>query len=185
MEKNNIQDAIKNIFSSLISNHENEVKVNYAEIISNLKNSGYDIENLDTFNVMVSWELSQILGIVVTEICSLPHDINNLSTIKFLYLNYNFMKNNIEKLIVRREGSCCCADKSRHILNMYKEYLISGYVPELNNERHYWVFNFGEYKDWIDLCEGLIHMYYGNNQKYLLAYKKLIESEIRNREECS
>lgn len=181
--KEEMKNAFEDIFSSIISNSENETKTNYSEIIKKLINSGYDIENPDVFNVMVDYRLKQILGIVITEICASPKNINNLNAIKFLYLDYTFMKCNIENLIIKREGSCCCADKSKHILEAYKDYLIRGFVPELNNQRNYWVFNFGGYQDWFELCEGLFHLYYGNPTKYLVAYQKLINSELRNQEE--
>lgn len=177
--KNNIEETLTYIISTLSS--DNETKINYGEIIKKFRHSGYDLDNPDTFNVMINYQVEQILGLVASELSPPPYNLANLEAIKFLFLNYTFLETNIENLITKREGHCCCSDKAGHILEAYMDYLIRDFIPEMKEDRHFYVFNFGEYKDWFDFCDGLFRLYYGNNEKYLLTYKKLLESEIRNK----
>jgi hypothetical protein len=180
--KDNVKEALTDIFSSIISSSENETRINYGEIIKKLRHSGYDLHNADTFNVMINFQIEQILGVVASELSPAPYNMENLNKIQFLFLNYDFFETNIEKLITKREGSCCCSDKTGHILEAYHDYLVRGFVSELNEARSFYIFNFGTYQDWLDFCDGLFRLYYGDNEKYLVTYKKLLESELRNHE---
>lgn len=178
--KDNIKEALTDILSTIIANNEEETRINYGEIIKKFRHSGYDLDNPDTFNVMVNFEIERVLGLVASELSPSPYNLDNLEAIKFIFLNYTFLESNIEKLITKREGSCCCTDKAGHILEAYMDYLVRDFVPETKTDRHFYVFNFGEYKDWFDFCGGLFRLYYGDNEKYLLSYKKLLESDLRN-----
>lgn len=181
-EKDKMETAINDIFSSLLTSEEAEIKNSYGKIIKNLLDSGFNIKKMDVFNIMVSWKIEQILNNVVSSLNSNVKDTKGLDSIKFLYLNYAYMKCNIERLIVQREGMCCCVDKSRHILEAYKDYLTTGELPEINDKRQYFVFNFGTYKQWFNLCKGLLNLYYGNPKDYMIAYKELLEADLRNQE---
>jgi hypothetical protein len=178
-DKNDLTEVFNSIFTSLVESEEKETKVKYAEIIKSLKNSKYDFIKPEIFDCMINYQIDKILRIVVSEICEAPHDMSNSNKIYFLFDNYTFIKSNIEKLIIKKESMSCCVDKSRHIILAYKDYLIRGFIPELDGERHYNVFNFGDYKDWFDFCDSLYSLYYGNPEKYLPAYKKLLDSEVR------
>ncbi|MDF2880231.1 MAG: hypothetical protein K0R54_788 [Clostridiaceae bacterium] len=178
--KENIEEALKGMFQSLLESENRKVNKNYGEMINKLINSGYDIEELDTFNVMVSYQIEQILEMVVANLCKNIDAGNNEYKLKFIYLKYSYLSNNIEKLISLREGGCCCSDKTRHILEEYKEYLVTGNIPEVNNERHFWIPNFGTYNNWFELLDSLIALYYGSPTNYIYAYKNLLESELRN-----
>ena len=50
----------------------------------------------------------------------------------FIFTNYGFLENHIESLVKKREGFGCSADKSRHILNKYLKYALTGEVKEFN-----------------------------------------------------
>ena len=79
-----------------------------------------------------------------------------------------------------REGSSCCADKSRYILKMYLNYSIDGTIPEFNpNVEHYWIPKFGDNEMWISYCDSLYGLYYGKTESYFKAYNALLQSEKR------
>lgn len=94
--------------------------------------------------------------------------------------DYDFLEHNIRELCVLREGSGCCADKSRYILKMYLGYSLAGETPEFNPDiEHYWMPKFGTNQEWINLCDGLYHLYYGRVDQYVKSYHALIQAEIR------
>ena len=160
MKESKFQEVMQDILETLANTNEIEVRKKYGKIINNLINSNYKLENMDNFNIMVNWELEKILSIVVTEINPAIIDMKNLEKLQFLYLNYTFMELNIEKLISKKEGSVCCADKTGHVLDKYRQYLLKGVIPKANTgTKNFWDFNFGTYEDWFEFCEGLYSLF--------------------------
>jgi hypothetical protein len=174
MKDNNLKEVFNSIFDSIIESENQETKKQYKDIINKLKNSNFNIEKPEIFDCMIKYQMEKVLNIVIDELCNSSND-----KVQFLFNNYNFIKYHLEKLIVLKEGISCSADKSRHIILSYKDYLINNIIPKLKNEKHYNIFNFGEYQDWFDFCDSIYELYYGDIKDYLNIYKKLLNSEIR------
>lgn len=179
MDSNKLGEAIKAIASSFTSESEKESNERVEEALKFLNESGYKIKGPEDFDCFIGYKVENCMKAIARTI----YDFSNAKErhkADFIFTNYNFLEHNIRELCALREGSSCCADKSRHIIRMYLKYAISGEIPEFKpEEEHYWKPNFGDNKMWIDFCEGLYRLYYGHAQEYFAAYQSLVTCEIR------
>lgn len=82
----------------------------------------------------------------------------------FLANNFSFVKSHLENMIVEKDGSSGCADKSRRLIKMYFNYfeygmpLIEDILSEntLNNEEQA-----------IEFFNAIYSLYYGQPKKYI------------------
>jgi hypothetical protein len=169
------------LFDAIVSEERNKSQELIKNSLEKLKASKIDFSNPERFNGYLVYKLNNGLK----EIANTMHDaplkgIKDTYKPDFIYLNYDFLEHNIRELCELREGSCCCADKSRSILQMYLKYSLTGEIPEFNPDiENYWTPNFGTHQEWIDLCDALYHLYYGKTEQYFRAYNALIQTEIR------
>lgn len=63
--------------------------------------------------------------------------LGNNNELVFLLTQYKFIECHFEKLIQRREGHSCCADKSRTIMRSLFKHFVSGEKIEFNYEAEY------------------------------------------------
>lgn len=159
------------------SNEKVSLKEKSKYIIDKLNNTSIDMKNPDNFNVLINYRIKKFIKLIVDGMYPETKACKNAYKIKFIYLHYDFMNSNIEKLISNNEGLCCCADKSYHIIVSYLHYLLDGEIPKTENTMEFESSNSINYMDWFDFCEGLYQLYYGNPQNYLNAYKKLLEDK--------
>lgn len=179
MDKDKLGEAIKAISNCFISKSEQIANERVAEALKFLNESNYDIKTPEDFNCFIGIRVDQCMEAITKTLHAAP-TIKNIRLADFIFVNYEFLEHNIRELCILREGSCCCADKSRHIINMFLQYSIDGIVPEFDpTVEHYWIPNFGDNQMWIDLCNSLYRLYYGYTEDYFKAYKALVECDIR------
>lgn len=173
-----MEDTLKEVITCLFNAAAAEDEKMAQKILSNLRDIKYMKErNPENFDLFIGANIRKVLKTLIKESISSCNDFNKVS---FIFLQYSFLESNIEKLIVQKEGHGCCADKARFIIRMYLRYAIDNTIPEFNaEEEHYWLPKTGTYEQWIQFCDGLYFLYYGSTEKYLLAYKTLIEAEKR------
>ncbi|WP_286078095.1 hypothetical protein [Thomasclavelia cocleata] len=176
---------LKSVLSALSKGLETENELNNGkaarDILDSLVSSPYDFTNPDIFNTMFMFPLEQLLELVTKSLhAEKKENVKDTYKPQFIFMYYGFLKSNIEKLIEKkRKTSSCVADVSRTILSMYLNYSLTGEIPKTNKEEHFYLPKFGENEDWINFCDGLYKLFYGNNELYLTSYSKLISSEIR------
>lgn len=179
------EDMMENFLEDFINAVETENELQNGPMIKQLKtnllNNPYKLSNPDNYFAMFQFPLIDLLENATRVLHrEIDKQMKDKHKPQFIYLHYDYLSNNIKKLIQeKRKTNCCCADVSKTILKMYLEYSLTGTVPETDYEEHYWTPRFGENQDWMDFCDGLYHLYYGNNKQYLLVLKKLMEAEIR------
>lgn len=175
MDKEKLNETIGIIANSFTAKTEEEANKRVKESVKYLENSEFTIKNAEQFNYMVSYKVENCMKQVARYLYK-----GKSNKADFLYVHYSFMEHNIRELCSLREGSSCCADKSRYILKMFLEYSLNGVVPEFNPEiEEYWIPNFGDNEMWINFCESLIRLYYGNTEEYLESYQALVTDKIR------
>ncbi|WP_368263266.1 hypothetical protein [Clostridium disporicum] len=178
MDKN-VEQCLTNLFGALTAKSEEEAMDLFAEAINNINESKKRINNPEHFNIFINHKLNKGIGLLANTLHE-PSVCKDKGKPNFIYQHYDFLENNIRNLCVLREGSSCCADKSRYILKMYLNYSITGEIPHFNPENEkYWIPNFGDNEMWMNYCDGLYKMHYGNPEEYFKAYKALMECEIR------
>lgn len=183
MTDKHIEEALFRIFDIIASEDSDLSEKKITDVIENLaalKDNIY-LHNPEEFNLFIVCKLEKILSIIAKSFYENPIDtILDKNKPNFIFKKYGFLKNNISKLCEERTGSVCSSDKARYIINMYLEYSLTGVIPKDDFlEEHYWIPKFGCNSEWIDFCDGLYQMYYGNPRHYFSSYKVLIESEIR------
>jgi hypothetical protein len=152
-----------------------------ANALANLEESEYKIDGPEDFDCFIMHKVHNGLKVITRTMHEAPsEEIKDKSKADFIFINYGFLERNIRELCKLREGSSCCADKSRYILKMYLKYSIDGEIPEFNaNVEHYWIPNFGDNQMWIKYCDSLYRLYYGDAKEYFMAYNSLIQCKIR------
>ncbi len=109
----------------------------------------------------------------IIEIC-LENTIENCDyRIMSIYLNYYFYQSHIRKIIVKKEGNCCCADKTNFIIKSYIEYSKTNKYPIFDVE-NFWVPSIGTNRTWMEFLESLTKLLDGDNKDYLLKYQELV-----------
>lgn len=181
MDKDKFGECIESLLNAMVSTEKSESQKLIKDALEKLNQSGLKVSNPEHFNLHLVCKLNKGVKEIANTMHEAPSEgIKDTHRPNFIYLRYDFLENNIRELCVLREGSSCCADKSRSILKMYLKYSLTGEIPEFNpNEEHYYIPKFGDYKQWMALCDGLYSLHYGHAEKYFLAYSALIQAEIR------
>lgn len=177
--ENEIRQCITGLFNALNAKSEEEAMGLFGGAINNAKESKIDISNLENFECFINHKLRKGIKLLANALHE-PSVCKDKNKPNFIYANYSFLENHIRNLCDFREGSTCCADKSRYILKMYLRYSITGQVPVFNPEvEKYWIPNFGDNQMWITYCDSLCRLYYGYTEEYFKAYNSLIQCEVR------
>lgn len=174
-----IEEGLKCIFNTIATKSDEEVISLLGDAIIYLGKSDIELDDPDNFNHFINFKLNRAVELLANNIHEQSTCIDKNKP-NFIYANYSFLESHIEKLCATREGSSCCADKSRYILNMFLKYSINGKIPCFDpNLEKYWIPNFGDNMMWIDYCDSLYDLYYGNTESYLKAYNNLLTCEKR------
>lgn len=184
--KEEIQDGelvrtMAHVIKNLVENQSEPCRKEADDILEMMENLPYDFRNPDIFNTMFMFPIEQVFDAIAKGLCgSKSPEVKDSFKPQFVFIQYGFLSANISKLVATRmNSSACSSDVSRTILSMYLRYALTGEIPETDYEEHYWLPKFGENKEWMEFCDGLYKLYYGNPELYLKAYGKLIASTIR------
>lgn len=150
-----------------------------SEISGQLKSLNIDMADPGHFHTCFMYDVNNSLEQLIREL----RTADGNDKLVFIYIHYGYLEDHIQRFHSSRCGSSGCADRSRHIIRAYLDYVITGSVPDddFTND-HYWIPKFGTYQEWMDYCDGLFDFYYGRPEKYLMAYKCLMDCEIRKYE---
>jgi hypothetical protein len=90
---------------------------------------------------------------------------------RFLLAHFSFLNSHFQKVLQRREGVQCSADKSRNILRQLLQHLLTGKPIRFDPEEPY-SFNqprsvFTTQTEILDFFEALYALYYGEPERYL------------------
>lgn len=174
-----IASALEKIFNTLTAKSDEEVISLLGEAMQSINESKIKLDNPDNFNVFINHKLNKAVKLIANNLHE-PSVCRDRNKPNFIYANYSFLESNIRELCILREGSSCCADKSRYILKMFLQYSIDGKIPDFDpNLEKYWIPNFGDNKMWIEYCDSLNALYYGKTEDYFKAYNALLQCEIR------
>lgn len=98
-------------------------------------------------------------------------NISSNEDVVFIYQNYNFLDNHIEKLFIMYEGTPCSADKSRSTINNLIQFYLTGknidydYTAEYTYHLPSKILK--KHVDIIGFYTALKKLYYGDNKEYL------------------
>jgi len=139
-----------------------------------LINSKYELKNMEHYDVFIKYPLNCVLREVVAGLNPEITDQHILLKLSFVYNKYNYFENNLAHLISSKEGGGCSIDKSRWIIQRYRDYIVEGTIPDMTiEEKCYWKPAFGTGEQWMLFCKGLAELYCGNPKEYLIAFMAL------------
>lgn len=171
-----IKNVIETLFDGLKKSTNEEIDRDYGQRIKEVVSTNIELfQDLEKFNVFINYKLDNILEVCIAE-ANPSIDSNKIEKLCFLYKNYNFIEYNLEFLIKKYEGWICSADKTRWLVDRYHEYIVKDAIPDMNrSEKCYWKPCFGSGELWMNFCESLFDLYYGQPQKYLEITKELMK----------
>lgn len=179
------------VMDSLANAFRKEAEEEHAEMCAKyIDKHGDRLLNPENYGLLVGFNLEQFNSVLIQNLLNSEAVFHqrNYSTkqeyaLEFLYAHYQFIDNHVDKIVEEYEGMPCSADKTRHILQLYRTYLITGDMPVFENEKHYWIPNFGSAERWIGLVKTLNGLYYGRVTEYLDARNTLIKEIEKELEE--
>lgn len=172
-----LSDISSALSNSLLQEEDMENKNLISDdFIKKLKDKGFN--KPEDFNYLFVYKLQSLLNYISRRL----HDpsINNEGNekISFIYINYRYLEENITELCRQKDGSSCCADKGRTIVEIYFNYCLTGKKIKLNpTKESFGVPRFGTFEQWMAYCDGLYNLYYGRPTDYIKSYTELIKSE--------
>ena len=174
MDDKDIQNTIGMIFESLISARNTEIQDVYGELLDKMS-TNLPLDNANEFSALVTHPINEILSHLIMSVNpNLPSE-ERADDLQFLYLQYDFLKYHLDRIMVQKEGSPCSSDKVYWLLYVYKLYLSTETVPDMTiDKKTYWKPHFGTGKQWMSFIESLEGLYYGKPEKYLINYHELL-----------
>jgi hypothetical protein len=182
-EKKLDKEVLSDIFGSILSAAKKENEENYGAVIGNIKSQ---ITSPDDFNMLFYYPLKEIVEAAVCQHSGRILKDRESSRASFIINNYEFVENNIEKIIVKFDGSTCSADKSGCITHrLFRHFVFNEEINVVKEEKAFWIPNFWNDEkgaEWLELLEALIGLYYGDSVKYLLFMKLRYVPLLQSRE---
>lgn len=163
-------ESIKDFLSSMSESIENEKIELFKRIIDSSEIKIYENPNEFFYAVLYPWE-KFISGF-------LKSTLNANRDVEFIWEHSEFIDRHFKNLFEKYEGSACCADKSRTIVNRLLKYYSSGERIEFNYDSEYTYHLpkkiFKNHDHIVDFYEGLKSLLYGNPEKYIKALKAVL-----------
>ena len=138
----------------------------FKYFFENIKYFSYPNE----FNAVVKYPIDRMLKLV------LQKKFNKSEEIAELYLDYDFLENNVSNLCSQLYGLIRSSDKGRFLVRSYIHWRETGEMPKFNWEGEY-TFQYpetGTEQQWMDFVSAVHRLKYGYNKEYLIALQDLI-----------
>lgn len=167
--------AIAEVIESLADSFDKEHLANpmFQHII---KNAEY-LKDPDEMHTMILHPFIRCLELAIS------HSQVKSSSVADLWVNYDFLENNVSKLCSRFYGSGCSVDRGRFIVKSFIKFKETGVMPKFDWKQEY-TFHYpkkGTLKQWFSFVEGVHRLKYGYNDIYLKSIMKLIEVHKKKR----
>ena len=177
-EKINIDEkTMKDVFDSILCSVEKESESLYGDKVNKLIDMhGEKLLDVEMFDILIGYEYDNIVELCIKRLYADKDIKQGMYKLIFLYKNYKFISYQLRELMIAKEGMACCADKTRWLVNRFKNYIVNSEVPDMTiHKKCYWKPSFGTGEEWMNFCDSLIDLYYGKPQAYLLSLNKLIK----------
>lgn len=121
--------SIKGVLDALADEMNKEENNMLTRILEDVPD--FEATSLDEMNTKYTHTFNKLRRAIARNVIANDHDV------VFIFMNYQFLKNHIERLIRDHEGHACCADKSRTILKSLCEYYITGDEIDFDYSQEY------------------------------------------------
>lgn len=174
------EKVISSLLKTINSKSDEKTKLLVQEVIEDIHSDPkLKLDNPEYFDTKFNNKLRKSMKLIANSLHK-PSECKDKYKVDFIYLNYRFLENHIRELCILRQGSTCCADKSRYILNMYLNYAKTGEIPEFDSSiEKYYIPKFGDNQMWMNYCDSLYSLFYGRTEKYFKSYNELLHCKMR------
>lgn len=167
MDKENIQSFLNTMMDKISEENFNL----YKNIIETAKLNKFD--GPDEFNLFILYPWRNFIDEYLNA------NVSSNREVIFIYKNYNLIESHISHLIEKFEGRACSADKSRTIINSIIKFFEKGKEIEFNYNQEY-TFHLPKrilntHEEIIEMYKGIKDLLYGDPDKYLIAFSKIIK----------
>lgn len=187
--KKDIKEEIKSVLDRLSNHIEDEEEVKYGELVRQhiVEYDYLDIKSPDDFSLLVANAIEsqkEILIRLALEDVLLGEEKRN--QIGFVYSQYQFIENHLDRLIVDYEGPCCSSDKTMWLITSYIEYIKTDKLPTIDSNK-YWQPRVEDASLWMNWISSMSNLYFGISNEYFTLknsieekYKTVIEKRIHH-----
>jgi len=175
MPVNMSKEEIGKILTNLGNNLEKESEDKHAKWVDSIvqEYDFLDIEKPEEFSLLVDLNFSEqtnVLAKKATDRLFETHlfDDKLKHRIMFIYIHYSFIERHLESLL-SLEGIACIRDKTRWLIQLYKDYLVSGEMPKEVERDQYWLPNEGKMEEWINWIDSMYALFFGKAEAYLFG----------------
>ncbi len=170
MNKKELKEQMASIFDAMGASMDKEAKADpLFSFIESRKQWLGDPEEMGT---MIYFELNNIIDAAVKNTLNTKDN-----TICDIYTDWSLFDNHVTNLCSKLYGRGCSADRGRFIVKSFIKYRLTGELPVFDPKpENYHHPKTGTPEQWMNLVEGIGHLKYGHLEKYLLAYKELMEA---------
>ena len=164
------QTDIKGFLDAFSGNLETENIALYRKIMEESMLEG-KFNDYESFHLSVIYPFENFIEAFIKT------EISDNFDVQFLMTQSQFIERHFEKMINRKDGFGCCADKSRTIMKRLIQFYTDGTEIVFNYDAEY-TFHlpknvFTTHDEIIEFYTALKQLYYGNHESYVLALKNI------------
>jgi hypothetical protein len=172
MKMENVKDTLKKFLDDFHEGIIDNNKALFKVIVDSAAYNPKKIETIDDFNILLISPYDDFLDGFIREMFADDDDY------VFVLKNNKFIERHFRRVIEKVEGFCCCADKSRTILNALLRYY--KHKEEINfdyNQKYTFHLPkkiFTPHSDIIAFYKAVKSLFYGNHKEYINFYERHI-----------
>lgn len=106
-----------------------------------------------------------------------PSEREKFNKLVFLMEDYGFIERQIKAVYITKIGSSCSTDVSRWLLQRYRDYILTGEIPE-KFEESYWTPEAGTLTEWLDFIETIPGLYYGRDIELFIEKRQVLTAQF-------
>lgn len=176
------EEGLKNVMDAMFDGFMREAEQEHLETVKAIvEEHGDSLMNPEHYDLFVSHKHDMMERVLIKAVLSkvqMDRKVN-LSSDQFyalsnVYTDYRFYESQIRRIIEEYEGHACCADKSRYLMKVYMEHILTGELPDFGDRSDYRIPTLGSPKAWITVLERCGHLQHGQFDYYKEARDVLI-----------
>lgn len=184
MEKglNVTPETMEEVIEAIGQAFRREAEEEHAESCAKyIEKYGKQLLDPEAFHALVSFDSEEMQELLILNLLNgeqvakgVQYTDEQLHQLAFLYENYQYLENHLDKLFEKYEGVPCSTDKTRYILGLYRNEIITGHPQSFSTETNYWIPKMGSAEAWLSFTKSLPGLYAGDADDYLKAREGLL-----------
>ncbi|AJD93064.1 hypothetical protein JMA_37460 (plasmid) [Jeotgalibacillus malaysiensis] len=157
------REQLAEVIGGLADAFRREAEMEHAETCAKyIEEHGETLLNPEHFHLFVTYDSEQMQEVLISNLLrteqlakEVGYTKEQMYALESLYLNYKTIEAQLKTLILKYEGHGCSTDKTRHILRMYRQSIITGKYPTFEDHKGYWTPEMGTSEAWLDFTKSV------------------------------